>query len=168
MTHETYCGYVETPLGKALVSAENDAVTGFWFIGQKYFPKNAEQWPVKQDAPIFATLQEWFDAYFAGKNPPLGFTCAPKGSEFQKAVWDILLQIPHGKLTTYGAIAKQMAKRMGRETMSAQAVGGAVGHNPISVIIPCHRVVGTNGSLTGYAGGIDKKTALLRLEGALL
>lgn len=156
---------METPLGTALASAENGALTGFWFIGQKYFPNNAEQWPVKQDYPVFASLQEWLDAYFARKNPALTFACAPKGSPFQKAVWNMLLRIPHGTLTTYGAIAEEMAKKIGRESMSAQAVGGAVGHNPISVIIPCHRVVGANGGLTGYAGGVDKKAALLRLEG---
>lgn len=164
--HEVCRGYMETPLGKALASAENDALTGFWFIGQKYFPKNAEQWPIKQDYPIFASLQEWLNAYFAKKNPALTVACAPKGSPFQKAVWDILLRIPHGKFTTYGAIAVEMAKKMGRDFMSAQAVGGAVGHNPISVIIPCHRVIGADGGLTGYAGGVDKKAALLLLEGA--
>lgn len=164
---EQYYAHLETPLGKALVTAENSALTGFWFIGQKYFPQNMAQWTANTGYPVFAALEKWLAAYFAGKNPAIDFACAPKGSDFQKTVWDILLQIPYGKLTTYGAIAKEMAKKMGRESMSAQAVGGAVGHNPISVIIPCHRVVGTNGSLTGYAGGIDKKTALLRLEGAL-
>ena len=108
----------------------------------------------------------WLDRYFAGENPQISeLPLAPSGSDFRQMVWKILCDIPSGQTTTYGEIAKKIAARTGRSTMSAQAVGGAVGHNPISIIIPCHRVVGTNGSLTGYAGGIDKKIALLELEG---
>jgi methylated-DNA-[protein]-cysteine S-methyltransferase len=165
---ETCCCYLDTPLGKAVAAADGGALTGFWFIGQKYYPKSTEKWTEKPEEPVFEALRNWIDGYFAGENPVPGFVCAPRGTEFQKAVWDILLKIPYGRLTTYGAIAKRMAERQGAASMSAQAVGGAVGHNPISLVIPCHRVVGANGSLTGYAGGVEKKEALLRLEGALL
>lgn len=157
---------LDTPLGAATASAADNALTGFWFIGQKYYPANTQHWIEKPDYPVFAALRVWLDAYFAGKNPTLDLPLNPKGTAFQEAVWKILLQIPHGKLSTYGDIAKQMAKQRGLSSMSSQAVGGAVGHNPISVLIPCHRVIGSTGSLTGYAGGIDKKIALLHLEGA--
>ena len=166
--NERYCCYLDTPLGKALASAEEGALVGFWFVGQKYYPKNAESWPEKSGAPVFNALQNWLDGYFAGKNPAMGLKCAPRGTSFQKSVWDILLKIPYGKLATYGAIARQLAEREGKASMSAQAVGGAVGHNPISLLIPCHRVLGSNGDLTGYAGGLDKKRALLKLEGVAL
>ena len=109
----------------------------------------------------------WLDRYFAGGRPSLcELPLAPAGSEFRQGVWSILCEIPYGEVTTYGDIAKKVAARMGNKSMSAQAVGGAVGHNPISIIIPCHRVVGSNGSLTGYAGGIKTKIKLLELEGA--
>ena len=157
---------LDTPLGAATASATDNALTGFWFIGQKYYPANAQHWIEKPDYPVFAALRVWLDAYFAGENPALDLPLKPKGTDFQEAVWKILLQIPHGKLSTYGDIAKQMAAQRGLSSMSSQAVGGAVGHNPISVLIPCHRVIGSTGSLTGYAGGIDKKIALMHLEGA--
>lgn len=114
---------------------------------------------------ILIKTKKWLDEYFNGKKPEISeLDLAPNGSEFAKNVWEILCEIPYGKVTTYGEIAKKMAKIMHKEKMSAQAVGGAVGHNPISIIIPCHRVVGANGSLTGYAGGIDKKIYLLKHE----
>ena len=121
---------------------------------------------MERQTPILAEAARWLDIYFTGKEP--GFTppLHPIGSPFRQAVWEILLQIPYGQTTTYGEIARQLAEKQGREKMSSQAVGGAVGHNEISVIIPCHRVVGTGGSLTGYAGGIDKKVKLLELERA--
>ena len=106
----------------------------------------------------------WLDDYFEGKKPERQFKIAPKGTEFRQQVWQILLEIPYGEVTTYGEIAKKVAERRGMSTMSGQAVGGAVGHNPISIIIPCHRVVGTNGSLTGYAGGVEKKEWMLQME----
>lgn len=162
-----YC-YLGTPLGQGMASAENGAVTGFWFVGQNYFPQKAEDWIEDADYPVFSSLRNWFDRYFAGEKPLPDFPLAPQGTAFQKAVWDILLAIPHGKLSTYGAIAKQLNTRPGSPATSARAVGGAVGHNPISVLIPCHRVVGSTGKLTGYAGGLEKKQALLRLEGATL
>lgn len=116
--------------------------------------------------PVFDQTRKWLDSYFSGKNP--GFTppLHPEGSSFRQAVWEILLQIPYGETITYKDIAKEIARQQGKQTMSAQAIGGAVGHNPISIIIPCHRVVGSDGSLTGYAGGIPKKVGLLTLEQA--
>lgn len=121
---------------------------------------------IEQETPVLAEAKRWLDIYFTGKEPDFLPPLHPTGSEFRKAVWEILLQIPYGQTTTYGEIARQLAKKQGLARMSAQAVGGAVGHNEISIIIPCHRVVGTNGSLTGYAGGIHKKEQLLELERA--
>ena len=116
--------------------------------------------------PVFAKVKEWLDAYFAGENPAAAhLPLAPVGSDFRQAVWAVLREIPYGQCTTYGEIARQVAAGMHRKSMSCQAVGGAVGHNAISIIIPCHRVVGSDGSLTGFAGGIDKKIKLLELEG---
>ena len=157
---------LNTPLGAVTASAEGGALTGLWFIGQKYYPAKTERWIVKPDYPVFETLRAWLSDYFTGVTVSPNLQLAPQGTPFQKAVWDILLQIPYGQVTTYGEIAKQIAAAQGLSSMSAQAVGGAVGHNPISILIPCHRVVGSNQSLTGYAGGLDKKEALLRLEGA--
>ena len=111
--------------------------------------------------------KNWLDSYFSGDPAEVTFPLNPHGTAFQKQVWEILLTIPYGKTTTYGAIAREMARRAGREKMSAQAVGQAVGKNPISILIPCHRVVGVNGKLTGYAGGLDRKEWLLRHEGWL-
>ena len=128
------CQY-QSPMGDILLAADEIGLTGLWFVGQKYFAHT-------------------------NFTPPLH----PIGSAFRQDVWQILLQIPYGQTTTYGEIARQLSKKHGIAHMSAQAVGGAVGHNEVSIIIPCHRVVGTNGSLTGYAGGIDKKIRLLELE----
>lgn len=167
-TETIYVCQLETPLGPATAEAGADALTGFWFNQQKYFPKKNANWQEAPDHHVFAALRKWLDLYFAGKKPPLnlgGLALSPKGTDFQKAVWQILLEIPLGGFTTYGTIASQLAEKQGLKSMSAQAVGGAVGHNPISVLIPCHRVLGSDGSLTGYAGGLDKKKALLRLEG---
>jgi methylated-DNA-[protein]-cysteine S-methyltransferase len=161
-----YAGY-QAPMGTITAAAEDDALIGLWFDGQKYYPKGKETWVLKPDYPVLVELGEWLDRYFAGSSKDFAGKLAAKGSEFRQEVWQKLLEIPYGKTTTYGTIAKQLAKEHGKEKMSAQAVGGAVGHNPISLIIPCHRVVGSTGSLTGYAGGVDKKEALLKLEGAL-
>ena len=157
-----------SPVGPLLLAGREDGLIGLWLEGQKYFgaglPEQREQ---REDLPILRSAKEWLDRYFAGDRPAIAeLALAPAGSPFRQGVWRILCEIPYGQVTTYAAIAKQMAERMQRKTMSAQAVGGAVGHNPISIIIPCHRVVGTNGSLTGYAGGVDKKRRLLEWEGA--
>ena len=160
----TYIQHYSSPLGGILLAADEIGLTGSWFDGEKYFADNLPAEHAERQTPILAEAARWLDIYFTGKEP--GFTppLHPIGSLFRQAVWEILLQIPYGQTTTYGEIARQLAAQQGLERMSAQAVGGAVGHNEISIIIPCHRVVGTNGSLTGYAGGIDKKIKLLELE----
>ena len=157
-----------SPLGTMTLASDGENLVGLWIAGQKYFAEKAQGgFMEKSDLPVFGLAKKWLDAYFAGEKPAISeLPLAPNGGEFRQAVWDILCEIPYGQCTTYGAIAQKMAARMGKKTMSSQAVGGAVGHNPISIIIPCHRVVGANGSLTGYAGGIDKKIKLLQHEGA--
>ena len=156
-----------SPVGSILLASDGTNVIGAWLEGQKYYGGTVTQkMEEKGTLPVFKATKIWFDKYFYGQKPAIrDLPLAPHGGDFRKAVWDILCKIPYGEVITYGDIAKEMAKRMGKETMSAQAVGGAVGHNPISIIIPCHRVVGGSGSLTGYAGGIDKKVKLLELEG---
>ncbi len=159
------CTY-DAPVGMLTLAAGEDGLKGLWIKGQKYFLGTLTS-PLREGANRH--LDEavaWLDAYFAGEQPPLdALTLAPEGSRFRQVVWQLLCQIPYGQVTTYGQLAKEAAKRLGKQRMSAQATGGAVGHNPISIIIPCHRVVGADGSLTGYAGGIDKKIALLEHEG---
>ena len=157
------CTY-QSPLGNILLAADDIGLTGLWFEGQKYFANTLPEVHVSRKNTILTKTQNWLDIYFSGKNPSFTPPLHPAGSNFRQMVWQILLQIPYGHTTTYGEIARQLAQMRNTSHMSAQAVGGAVGHNEISIIIPCHRVVGTNGSLTGYAGGIDKKIALLKLE----
>ena len=161
----TYINKYNSPMGLITIASDGRSITGLWVEGQKYFASTLdENESCEQSLDIFSKTHTWLDAYFAGKNPAVTLPLAPKGSEFRQKVWEILLAIPYGETITYGDIAKKMAESSGKAA-SAQAVGGAVGHNPISIIIPCHRVVGSNGSLTGYAGGIDKKIRLLELEG---
>lgn len=150
-----------------MLAAREDALVGLWLDGQKYFLGSLNA-PMTEQAghPVLVEAQAWLDRYFAGEKPELTeLKLAPTGSEFRRAVWEILCQIPYGEVTTYGEISRAAAAKFSRRQMSAQAVGGAVGHNAISIIIPCHRVVGADGSLTGYAGGIDKKIWLLTHEG---
>jgi methylated-DNA-[protein]-cysteine S-methyltransferase len=156
-----------TPLGGLTAAVQDDALIGLWFDGQKYFPSGTKDWKHAPGHPVLTQLRVWLDDYFRGENQAFPGKLSPKGSEFRQEVWRILLRIPYGQTTTYGAIARELATARGKQKMSAQAIGGAVGHNPISLIIPCHRVLGSSGALTGYAGGIDKKQALLELEGAL-
>lgn len=153
-----------SPLGGITLSSDGEALTGLWFDEQKYFPHKLISESTKAELPIFTQTCNWLDIYFGGKEP--GFTppISLHTTPFRKVVYDILLTIPYGQTMTYGEIANIIANQQGAERMSAQAVGSAVGNNPISIIIPCHRVVGADGSLTGYAGGLDKKTALLKLE----
>ena len=164
MTTVSICTY-DSPLGGILLAADDLGLTGLWFDGEKYFGSNLPAEPVRQETDILTETKRWLDVYFSGREPDFLPPLHPIGSPFRRAVWDLLLQIPYGQTTTYGELARQLAAQLGRATMSAQAVGGAVGHNEISILIPCHRVVGTNGSLTGYAGGVDKKERLLSLEG---
>lgn len=162
----TYTKRYASPLSTILLAADECGLTGLWFEGCKYFADVLPKEHAEQDTPALLEAAQWLDLYFAGEEP--GFTPPLHmiGSDFRQAVWGILLTIPYGQTMTYGEIAKRLAKNAGIDKMSAQAVGGAVGHNPVSIIVPCHRVVGTNGSLTGYAGGLDKKIALLELEKA--
>lgn len=159
------CTYL-SPLGGILLAADEIGLTGLWFDGEKYFAENLPREHAVQETPILQETKRWLDVYFSGKQPDFMLPLHPVGSPFRQAVWALLLQIPYGQTVTYGELARQLAAKLGRAKMSAQAVGGAVGHNEISIIIPCHRVVGTNGSLTGYAGGITKKKKLLELEQA--
>ena len=159
------CKY-KSPLGNILLAADEIGVTGLWFEGQKYFANTLPDEHIPKETGILTEAKKWLDVYFDGEEPKFIPPLHPAGSEFRQAVWQILLQIPYGQTVTYGEIARKMAERKNTSHMSAQAVGGAVGHNVISIIIPCHRVVGTNGGLTGYAGGIDKKISLLELEHA--
>lgn len=160
----TYIQRYNSPLGGILLAADEVGLTGLWFDGEKYFADNLPTEYAERETPVLAETRRWLDIYFTGKEPDFMPPLHPIGSAFRQAVWEILLQIPYGKTTTYGAVARQLAEKQGGSRMSAQAVGGAVGHNEISILIPCHRVVGTNGSLTGYAGGMDKKMQLLELE----
>jgi methylated-DNA-[protein]-cysteine S-methyltransferase len=161
-----YSTYYTSPVGDILLVSDENSIIGLWIGEQKYMEKTMPHDIIaKDDLPVLQEGVAWLDDYFAGKKPKLSrLSLAPTGSEFQQQVWRILTEIPYGELTTYGKIAKEVAQRMGKARMSAQAVGGAVGHNPISIIIPCHRVVGANGSLTGYGGGMEKKIKLLEHE----
>ena len=159
----TYAAYYFSPLGRIVLMSDGTALTELDF---------AEGVPevsavhTQKDLPVFREVCRWLDVYFAGRDPGALPPLAPHGTAFQQAVWKVLRGIPYGTTTTYGRIAARIAATRGGR-MSAQAVGGAVGRNPISILIPCHRVIGTDGSLTGYAGGLDKKEYLLRLEGVL-
>lgn len=153
-----------SPLGKILLASDGHALTGLWFEGQKYFAAKLERDHEEKDLPVFVQVAEWLALYFNGKNPAFTPPLTLKGTPFQKEVWEAMLAIPFGQTTTYAKIAAQIAKHRGLASMSAQAVGSAVAHNPISLIIPCHRVVGSDGGLTGYAGGIEKKEWLLAME----
>ena len=156
--------HYDSPLGAILLAADETGLTGLWFDGQKFFARDLPAERMEQNTPALSEVKRWLDIYFTGKEPDFMPPLHPIGSAFRRSVWDILLRIPYGQTTTYGEIARQLAEKQGRPRIAAQAVGGAVGHNKISIIIPCHRVVGTNGSLTGYAGGIDKKVKLLEWE----
>lgn len=160
----TYTQQYTSPLGGILLTADDIGLTGLWFEGQKFFADGLPDERIDRETPILIDAKRWLDVYFSGNEPDFMPPLHPVGSAFRQKVWELLLQIPYGQTVTYGELTRQLAEKQGLAHMSAQAVGGAVGHNKISVIIPCHRVVGTNGSLTGYAGGIDKKLKLLELE----
>ena len=158
--------HYDSPLGGILIADDEIGLIGLWFDGQKYFANRLPPEYTRRETSILAEAKRWLDIYFSGREPDFTPPLHPAGSPFRQEVWDILLEIPYGQTVTYGDIARQMAARRGLPRMSAQAVGGAVGHNAVSIIIPCHRVVGAGGSLTGYAGGIGRKVQLLTLEGA--
>ncbi len=156
----------ESPVGCYMMASDGKNLSGIWLEGQKYYAATIDCEIIENDnLKIFSETKNWLDRYFNAQNPAISeLRLAPKGSVFRQRVWRLLCQIPYGSVTTYGEIAKIIAKEQGRKKMSAQAVGGAVGHNPISIIIPCHRVISSNGSLTGYAGGIETKIKLLEHE----
>lgn len=160
----TYIDRYHSPLGDITLASNGEALTGLWFEGQKYFGDTLSSKQEEKELPVFEESKRWLDIYFQGKAPDFTPPLLLETTPFRRAVGEIMLSIPYGQTMTYGEIAERIATQRGISKMSAQAVGGAVGHNSISIIIPCHRVVGTNGSLTGYAGGMDKKIKLLRLE----
>lgn len=156
----------QSPVGTYVLACDKfENLIGVWLVGQKYFCSGADILIEEDSLKIFRDTKIWLDNYFEGKKPNIkSLPLAPIGNKFRQAVWAELGKIPYGKVTTYGKIAKEIARQRGLSRMSAQAIGGAVGHNPISIIIPCHRVIAQNGSLIGYAGGIDVKKKLLELE----
>ena len=159
----------ESPVGKLTLAANEKALVGLWMEGQRYFGSSLQvETMCHEIVPVLGNVVSWLDAYFAGGKPSLeNVSLSPQGTDFQLSVWKALCTIPYGKTSTYGAIARQLSDELDRN-VSPRAVGNAVGHNPISIIIPCHRVVGSNGSLTGYAGGLERKKWLLKFEGAIL
>lgn len=160
-----YTTTYQSPVGEILLAADEIGLTGLWFEGEKFYAKNLDPEHEEKELPVFKTVKKWLDIYFSGQEPDFMPPIHMIGSPFRLDVWKYLCQIPYGKTTTYGELAKMVAEKRGIGHMSAQAIGGAVGHNDISIIVPCHRVVGSNGSLTGYAGGVSIKEKLLSLEG---
>ena len=158
-----YTSHYTSPLGGMTLVSDGTALVGLYFDGQKYAAEGLDATRTQKNLPIFEEARRWLDVYFSGRKPEFTPPTAPAGTAFQQSVWEILRTIPYGETTTYGEIAQRIEQNTGRR-MSAQAVGGAVGRNPISILIPCHRVIGADGSLTGYAGGLDKKESLLRIE----
>lgn len=163
-----YISHYTSPLGELLIAADDIGLTGLWFAGQKYYARGLDTEHEERESPAIVSAKHWLDVYFAGQQPDFTPPLHLVGTDFQTAVWDILLTVPYGETLTYGEIAARIAVQQGRGHMSAQAVGGAVGRNPVSIIVPCHRIVGKSGDLTGYAAGVEKKTSLLRLENAAL
>lgn len=166
MTEKTYTHHHYSPLGAITLASDGENLTGLWFDGQKYFGAGLPEQPEQRKLAVFEQTVNWLDIYFSGKAPDFTPALSLRGTPFRRAVWEIMLTIPFGQTMTYGEIAGRLAAQMGIAKMSAHPVGGAVAHNPISLIIPCHRVVGSNGSLTGYAGGLEKKVRLLQMEKA--
>ncbi len=159
-----YTSHYDSPLGGITLASDGEALIGLWFDGQKYFAEALGPERTEKDLPVFEQAKRWLDRYFSGQKPDFTPPLRMKTTPFRKAVWEILLTVPYGETISYGEIARRIAGQRGVESMSAQAVGGAVGHNAISLMIPCHRVVGTNGNLTGYAAGMERKAKLLTME----
>lgn len=161
-----YSATYESPVGELTLCSDGESILGLWLEGQKYHGGTIPEAMVPGSPAVFSEAKAWLDDYFAGKKPEISrLPLAPIGSEFRQIVWRILTEIPYGDVTTYGEIGKQVASELGKDHMASLAIGGAVGHNPVSIIIPCHCVVGADGSLTGYAGGLKKKIWLLEHEG---
>lgn len=160
-----YFSRYSSPLGDITMASDGTHLIGLWFDGQKYYADTLDyENEERDDLPIFEETRRWLDLYFAGKVPDFTPALLLRGNDFRRRTWEILMTIPYGHTMTYGEIARIIARERGLNNMPAQAVGGAVSHNPISLIIPCHRVVGANGSLTGYAGGVERKKWLLEME----
>ncbi|MBO4229849.1 MAG: methylated-DNA--[protein]-cysteine S-methyltransferase [Clostridia bacterium] len=159
-----YIKLIGSPLGRITLASDGSALTGLWFSGQRFDRETLADVFLERDLPIFEEAVRWLNCYFAGRDPGVFQPVSPKGSEFRRAVWKMLEAIPYGETVTYGEIAGRIARIEGRTLPAARAVGGAVSHNPISLIIPCHRVIGSDGRLTGYAAGVDRKETLLKLE----
>ena len=155
---------IQTPLGEVRLRSDGESLTGLWFVGQVNDAKDNRDIEIKDDLSIFGQVKTWLERYLSGEETPITIPLRPKGTIFQERVWKILQEIPYGDTMTYGDIAQRIAKEKGVATFSAQAVGQAVGKNPISILIPCHRVLGKNGALTGYAGGVHRKEQLINLE----
>jgi len=156
----------QSPLGEILLAADDVGLTGLWFVeNQRHMGEGLSPEAEEKPSPFFDEAVRWLDIYFAGRDPGFTPTLHLTGSAFRNRVGALLLEIPYGQTVTYGDLARAIARERGLERFSSRAVGGAVGHNPISLIVPCHRVIGSDGSLTGYGGGIERKTALLKLEG---
>jgi methylated-DNA-[protein]-cysteine S-methyltransferase len=164
----TYYAILTTPLKTMLAVTTDMALTGLWFcdsLPSFLAVSQSDGWIERPDHPLLVSLKEWLERYFLADNPPVNLPLQPSGSEFQLTVWNLLREIPHGSTKSYGQLAMELADLQQRERPpAAQAIGGAVGKNPLSLLIPCHRVVGANGQLTGYGGGLDRKAALLQLE----
>ena len=152
-----------SPLGEMLMASDGKRLTGLWFAGQKHQPEGLNDLPERDDLPVFEKTRAWLAAYFAGKKPTAVPPLAPAGTDYQKTVWRALSEVPYGETVTYGVLAARVEQMIGRKT-SARAVGSAVGRNPVSLIVPCHRVLGADGRLVGYAGGVERKKALLEME----
>lgn len=159
-----YTSCYSSPLGQLLLAGDEAGLTGLWFEGQKYYPRSLPPAYEARGLPLFEAARRWLDQYFAGREPDIAVPLHFTGTAFQNEVWALLCEIPYGRTATYGEIAARLAAKRGVPHLSAQAVGGAVGRNKISLLVPCHRVIGANGSLTGYAGGLDRKARLLALE----
>lgn len=158
-------GY-QSPLGNMTMASDGECLTGLWFDGQKHFASTLSSDYEERFLPVFKETAGWLDCYFGGHAPGFIPPLRPSGTPFRLSVWRLLSEIPYGNVTTYKAIAEELRVQTGKDRMSARAVGGAIGHNPISIIIPCHRVIGSDGAMTGYAGGVSIKEKLLRLEHA--
>ena len=159
-----YTASYQSPLGEIFLAADVEGLRGVWFTDQKFFAYSLEKERLEKETEILQSARKWLDIYFAGKEPDFTPPLHLIGTPFRMEVWEKLRKIPYGETVTYGELAKEMARDRGILRMSAQAVGGAVGHNPVSIIVPCHRVMGRDGSLTGYAGGVERKKWLLELE----
>lgn len=161
-----YVNHYQSPIGEIVLASDGEALTGLWFTGQKRCGACAGGECEERELPVFDRAKKWLDIYFSGKEPQFKVPVRLEGPEFQREVWRLLAEIPYGETTTYSVLAAAVAKRRGLARMSAQAVGGAIGRNPVAIVVPCHRVIGAEGGLVGYAGGLERKRTLLELEGS--